>query len=453
MCSKKIIFIFGITLLLAGGFYLLMKTDTRTGRAGGDTTAKSNSRVTFLVAASNLSPEKMADFAFGSRLFNVNWLVAPSSVKTFSGLGPTFNRVSCVACHVGGGRGGVPEKADAMMESMLVRLSIPGVSGNGSPNPHPAYGDQLQDRSIPGVPAEGFVTVSYTEIKGQYGDGTPYTLRLPQYQFNKLNFGPMGDDIMVSPRVSQAIFGLGLLEAVPDATILKLAEKSGKPNYVWDYAKNKKVLGRFGWKANQPNVRQQVAAAFLGDIGVTTTMFPEKNCPPMQKECAAAPTGPSPNLSDSFLDKIELFSLMLAVPPARDIQDPKVKQGEQLFKSAQCSSCHMPQLKTGPHPLKELSYQTIEPYTDLLLHDMGPGLADGRPDFEASGSEWRTPPLWGIGLTKAVNNNLFFLHDGRARTLEEAILWHGGEAEVSKEIFRNLSASDRAALIKFLNSL
>ncbi|MFU8797914.1 MAG: di-heme oxidoredictase family protein [Gammaproteobacteria bacterium] len=425
----------------------------RTGRAGGDTTGQHNTRVTYLVAASNLPPEKMADFAFGNRLFNVNWLVAPASVKTFSGLGPTFNRVSCVACHVGGGRGGVPEKSDAMMESMLVRLSIPGIAPNGGPNPHPAYGDQLQDRSIPGVPAKGFVTVSYTEKKGHYADGISYSLRHPTYQFNQLNFGPLGDETMISPRISQAIFGLGLLEAIPEATILKLAEKGGKPNYVWDYEKKQMVLGRFGWKANQPTIRQQIAAAFLGDIGVTTPLFPEKNCSPIQIACKLAPTGPSPNLSNDFLDKIELFSRLLAVPPARNMQDSEVKQGEKLFKSTQCATCHIPQLKTGPHPFKELSYQTIEPYTDLLLHDMGPGLADGRPDFEASGSEWRTPPLWGIGLTKAVNGNVFFLHDGRARSLEEAILWHGGEAETSKDIFKKLSSRDRAALIKFLNSL
>jgi CxxC motif-containing protein (DUF1111 family) len=466
MRKKTIFFSIFILLILVVGIiffpnFFSEREKSRTGLAGGDTTVKKTSRASFLVAASNLPPEKMADFAFGQRLFNVNWLVAPASVKTFSGLGPTFNRVSCVACHTGGGRGRTPENPNDMMDSMLVRLSIPGINEHDGPKPHPAYGDQLQDHSIPGVPAEGFVTVSYKEIKGAYADGMFYSLRLPHYKFNKLNFGPLGDDILISPRVSQGIFGLGLLEAVQEKTILNIAKKqhdenqgiAGQPNYVWDHANNKKVLGRFGWKANQPNLRHQIAGAFLGDIGVTTTIFPKKNCPDIQKKCAAAPTGPMPNLSDEFLDKIELFSRMLAVPAARNMNVPEVIRGEILFKKAQCASCHIPQLKTGSHPMKELSNQTIEPYTDLLLHDMGAGLADGRPDFEASGTQWRTPPLWGIGLTKVVNGNLFFLHDGRARSLEEAILWHGGEAEKSKEMFRNMSVRDRAALITFLNSL
>jgi CxxC motif-containing protein (DUF1111 family) len=433
----------------------------RGGAAGGEAmTVRTQSRLAYFTPAPKLTDAQRDAYEFGQRLFNVNWLAAPASVVKFEGLGPTFNRVSCSSCHDNGGRGQPPRSEGAMMESMLVRLSVPGVGPHGGPNPHPAYGDQLEDRAVSGVPREGFATVKYETVRGAFADGAEYTLARPVYTFHDLHFGALGKDIMFSPRIAQPVFGLGLVEAVPEETILALAARqakegkvSGRPNYVWDIAKQRQVLGRFGWKANQPTLRQQIAGAFLGDIGVTSSLFPEENCPAPQVQCAKAPHGHQPNLSDTFLDRIAFFSEMLAVPAARDVDAPHVVAGEKLFMQAQCSSCHVPQLRTGASAVKQLAYQDIEPFTDLLLHDMGEALADHRPDFEAGGNEWRTPPLWGIGLSKKVNGHTHFLHDGRARSLEEAILWHGGEAQASREAFRGMKKEDRAALLAFLGSL
>ena len=313
-----------------------------------------------------------------------------------------------------------------------------------------------------GVPPEGRVAVTYEEMPGTYGDGEPYSLRKPTYTFTDLRYGPMHPETRLSPRVAPAMVGLGLLEAVPAAALLALADPddadgdgiSGRANRVWDKARRQTVPGRFGWKANQPSVAQQVAGAFLGDIGITSSLFPDENCPPVAVACRQALNGGSPELSDALLGHVVFYSRTLAVPARRGVQQADVRRGRQLFDAAQCGACHTPTLRTGAVPdLPDLSAQVIHPYTDLLLHDMGAGLADGRPDFEATGSEWRTPPLWGIGLVETVNRHTYFLHDGRARNLAEAILWHGGEAEASKEYFRRLPRADREALLQFLRSL
>ncbi len=229
---------------------------------------------------------------------------------------------------------------------------------------------------------------------------------------------------------------------------------SGRPNYVWDAAQGSSALGRFGWKANQPTLHQQVAGAFLGDIGITPSLFPEENCMDPQGDCQAAQNGGQPEIGDPILEDVVFYSHTLAVPARRDWDNAVVLTGKKLFTEARCTQCHTPKFQTGNLPgFPELSNQTIRPYTDLLLHDMGPGLADGRPDFQADGNEWRTPPLWGIGLVPTVNEHSNYLHDGRARNLMEAILWHGGEAEASRELVRKMPQQERDALIKFLESL
>ncbi len=347
------------------------------------------------------------------------------------------------------------------MLSMLVRLSVPGTSETGGPRPHPAYGDQLNDRSILNVPAEGQVAITYSETPGHYEDGEPYSLRAPSYRFEDPAFGPLGDDIMISPRVAPAVIGLGLLEAVPKETILALADPddtdgdgiSGRPNWPWDTIAGAPALGRFGWKANTPSLRQQNAGAANGDIGITSTLFPNDNCASAQEACDAAAIHEGPELSDRFLDRLTFYTRVLAVPDRRDALDPAVVQGEALFRAAGCASCHMPTLVTGDHPVPALTGQTIHPFTDLLLHDMGDGLADGRPDFLADEREWRTPPLWGIGLVETVNGHTEFLHDGRARNLAEAVLWHGGEAEAARTAFTAMARTEREALLAFLASL
>ncbi len=439
---------------------------TITEALGGETSRPGINRNAFSLAAGNLSRAETRVFFFGNRLFNTNWVVAPASTEGFDGLGPLFNRVSCSGCHLRDGRGQPPDTADAEMLSMLVRLSLPGTDPHGGPLPHPVYGDQLSDRAAPGVPPEGRAVLEWEEIEGRYADGTPYSLRKPQVTFEGLAYGPLPDDILTSPRVAPAVFGLGLLEAVPEATIRALADPqdsdgdgiSGRTNEVWDLAAGETRLGRFGWKANQPSLAQQVAGAAVGDIGLSSALFPLQNCTAAQSACAAAPVGGRrdsglPEIDPEFFAKLIFYQQTLAVPLARRLEDPQVQEGAALFAALGCAACHRPTLQTGAHPVAAVADQTIHPFTDLLLHDMGPGLADGRPDFLASGSEWRTPPLWGLGLIGLVNDHDRLLHDGRARGIAEAILWHGGEAEAAKEEFRHLPAAARAALIAFLEAL
>jgi CxxC motif-containing protein (DUF1111 family) len=312
------------------------------------------------------------------------------------------------------------------------------------------------------VSIEGRVRVLWTAVPGSYADGESYSLRRPTLEFSGLAFGPLAADVLTSARVAPQMIGLGLLEALDEATILALADPddddadgiSGRPNYVWDPAAQALALGRFGWKANQAGLRQQNAGAFLGDIGITSSLHAEQNCPSTQAECTAAQSGGDPELSEDLLDDMTTYTRLLAVPARRNVDDAEVLAGREQFHALGCADCHVPNLHTGAlEDFPELSEQSIWPYTDLLLHDMGQGLADGRPDFEADGSEWRTPPLWGIGLFAVVNDHTFYLHDGRARNLAEAVLWHGGEAESAKQAFVEADASDRAALLRFLESL
>jgi CxxC motif-containing protein (DUF1111 family) len=254
---------------------------------------------------------------------------------------------------------------------------------------------------------------------------------------------------------------VGLLEAVSDAEILSREDPkdadgdgiSGRANRVLDLITGREAIGRFGWKAGQPTLRQQNAAAFLGDLGITTSLFPQQNCPPEQAACRSAVSGGEPEAEDKILDRVTTYTQLLAVPERRDFDAPSVKAGEELFHKARCQACHVPSLVTGDHTLPELAHQRIFPYTDLLLHDLGPALADHRHEAKAGGREWKTPPLWGLGLVRLVNKHQNLLHDGRARGVAEAILWHGGEAEASKEAFRKMNHQERAALVDFVNSL
>ena len=427
--------------------------------SGGETTVFTTSRDSFAKSAANLPTESKRDFTFGNKMFNTQWVIAPASVQTLDGLGPTFNRNSCASCHFKDGRGRPPLPGEKN-SSLLVRLSIEGIDAHGGPLPHPAYGLQLNDHAIPGVAAEGQVNIAYEEIAGTYADGTPYSLRKPAYTFSDLGYGPLGEKILFSPRVAPAVHGLGLLESIPEETILGWADPddkdgdgiSGKANMVWDEVHQKMSLGRFGWKANVATLKEQDAGAAVGDMGITTSLLSQENCTEAQSACKAAPHGGEPEMSDKQLDKLTMYLSTLAVPARRPV-DAQILKGARLFEKASCVQCHKPQARTGKGAFAEISDQDIQPFTDLLLHDMGEGLADGRPDFKASGREWRTPPLWGIGLIETVNKHTTLLHDGRARNIEEAILWHGGEAEVSKEAFRTMGKDDRAALVAFLKSL
>lgn len=429
--------------------------------SGGEATIFDVSRNAFGFQAPGFNGDDELLFFVGNSFFNQNWVSAPASTTARDGLGPLFNARSCAACHFKDGRGQPPTFDGALAEGMLLRLSVPGTNAVGGPKPEPTYGGQLQDQSLLTIMREGGYQVRYEEISGTYPDGTPYTLRKPIYEFTGLQYGDMAPDVMTSPRVGSQIIGLGLLEAISEADILSQADEtdadgdgiSGKPNYVWNREIQAASLGRFGWKANQPTLLQQTAEAFNGDVGIKTSMLPEENCSPVQG-CDSLPDGGAIEIDDDDLLKVVLYVSSLAVPARRDWEDEEVLKGKSLFIETGCASCHTPKWTTGQHPRFEaLSNQLIRPYTDLLLHDMGAELADNRPDYQATGREWRTPPLWGIGLIPTVNRHSFFLHDGRARNLEEAILWHGGEAEAAREAFKALKESDRQKLIKFLETL
>ncbi|MBK9755142.1 MAG: c-type cytochrome [Nannocystis sp.] len=436
-------------------------SDVDVALAGGDTTVFDSTGNAFALSARNMSFDRRQHFVVGNSFFNKNWVAAPSSTASRDGLGPTFNARSCSTCHRKDGRGRPPGPGEEFT-SMLLRLSLPGVGAHGGPLAAGPYGDQLQPQAIAEVPAEGTPRVRYVERAGQFADGTTYSLRVPNYTIESPSLGPLPAGLLISPRVAPAMIGMGLLAAIPEADLLARADPddddgdgiSGRPNRVWDAAAGEPALGRFGWKANQPSVRQQTAGAFLGDMGISSSLFTDQNCPEGQAACAAAPTGGAPEIDDDLLADVVFYSSTLAVPARRDLGDPAAKRGEQQFLAAGCDACHTPRQRTAADdPLIEAAGQTIFPYTDLLLHDMGPELADGRPDYEASGSEWRTPPLWGIGLIETVNGHSDLLHDGRARSRMEAVLWHGGEGQAARDAVLTLSADERADLDAFLRSL
>ncbi|MBL8678157.1 MAG: thiol oxidoreductase [Myxococcales bacterium] len=419
-------------------------------------------RDAFARTAPGLDPSLENAFFVGNSFFNQNWVTAPASAEGRDGLGPTFNVASCSGCHFKDGRGRAPLSEEEPFEGLLLRFSVAGDDGHGGPRDEPNYGGQFNHRAISSVPSEGRAVIAYTERAETLADGTIVSLRVPSVRFVSLAFGPMAEGTMVSARVAPSMVGLGLLEAVPEPDIAAMADPmdrdgdgiSGRANTVWNVRAQRPTLGRFGWKANQPDLVQQTAGAFLGDIGITSSLFALENCPLNQHQCRASASGGAPEIDDSKLDAVVLYARALAVPGRRDVDDPSVLRGAALFERARCVACHVPTLRTGDRaPLAILARQTIHPYTDLLVHDMGEGLADGRPDYEASGREWRTAPLWGLGLVERVNRHTNFLHDGRARNVTEAILWHGGEAEASAQVFRSMTAGQRQDLLAFVNSL
>lgn len=390
----------------------------------------------------------------GDVQFEQTFVTAPAPIN--SGLGPIYNNVSCVSCHHNDGIG-LPTAGD-IQSSLLVRISQPGTDEHGGPLAVPGYGGQLQDKAIFGRAPECKVNISYDYKTEAFADGETYEMRSPTYTIANL-YTPMNCSYLLSPRLAPPVFGLGLLEAIPESQILANADVSdangdgisGKPNYVWDAATNAMELGRFGLKANTASILTQVANAYNQDMGITTSVVPTESGKGQTQDDGLKD---EPELPDSLLNAVKFYVQTLAVPARRNVTDAQVVRGKQIFINAKCSGCHTPTFTTGVNVASPLmSNQVIHPYTDLLLHDMGPGLADNRPDYDADGQEWRTAPLWGIGLFATVNYPAYFLHDGRARTLTEAIMWHDGEARQSRDNFKQLSKSDRDALLAFLKSL
>jgi CxxC motif-containing protein (DUF1111 family) len=446
---------------------------------GGAATDRSTpNRNAFSQPSANLTFEQRAEFFIGNGFFKRNWVIAPSSTSSADGLGPLYNARACQRCHLKDGRGHPPAGPADSAVSMFLRLSVPPRTAAERADlaahrietvPEPTYGGQLQDLAIPGVPAEGRLVVEYREEPVELAGGEVVSLRRPAYAVADPAYGPLDPATMLSPRVAPPMIGLGLLEAVDAGDILAGADPddadgdgiSGRPNQVWSLEHGRVMLGRFGWKAGSPTLMQQSSAAMTGDIGISTPLAPAAygDCTPAQAPCLAAPDGGSAKdggleAGAEVMAKILFYSRNLAVPARRDLADPAVLRGKQRFYEAGCVACHKPKFVTRRDAeVAALGYQLIWPYSDLLLHDMGEGLADHRPEGVADGYEWRTAPLWGIGLTETVNGHTFFLHDGRARSLVEAILWHGGEAQPARDWFAALPAAERAALLAFLNSL
>ncbi|MEO0653426.1 MAG: di-heme oxidoredictase family protein [Pseudomonadota bacterium] len=447
-----------------------------TNAGGAGTVQARRPEEDFNLVSGNITLDREIDFELGRAMFEKLWVSSPSSTRASDGLGPLFNARSCQRCHLNNGRGHAPTGPEDSRVSMLMRLSIPDVSQARAEAefylatlPEPTYGTQLQDLGIPGIREEGRFVVTYEEVTVTLSDGEVAHLRKPTYSVENLGYGALHPDTMFSPRVAQQMIGLGLLDAIPTADILARADPddrdgdgiSGRAQIVVSREYDAPMLGRFGHKAGQPTLRQQTAAAFHGDIGISSTIFPTGygECTVHQERCRLAPDGNTDHhdnaeVGDVALDLTTFYAANLAVPARRDVDDPQVLQGKQVFYETGCITCHTPKFVThrlGDAP--EQSFQLIWPYTDLLLHDMGPGLADNRPESRANGREWRTPPLWGIGLTQDVSGHASFLHDGRARSLLEAVLWHGGEAEAQKNRVVAMPKTDRAALIRFLESL
>jgi len=432
----------------------------------------------FSQASANMSFERELSFKIGNGFFKRLWVSAPASTQAADGLGPVYNARSCQRCHLKDGRGHPPEGDDDNAVSMFLRLSIPPqndidrqllASARSSVIPEPVYGTQLQDFSVAGIKAEGKMHIDYEEIPVVFRDGRKVSLRKPTYSIRKPAYGDPHPQLMISPRVAPQMIGLGLLQAIDEQDILALADPqdrnndgiSGKPNRVWSREHEKPALGRFGWKAGEVSINEQTQAAFAGDIGISVPLHPSGagECTDRQTDCLKAPDGNSPQYENleanqEIIDLVVFYSSNLSVPVRRDHDDRDVLRGKRIFYETGCISCHNPKFATGKDSVNlEQSEQLIWPYTDMLLHDMGPGLADNRPEGQADGNEWRTAPLWGIGLTPVVNGHSQYLHDGRARNILEAILWHGGEAQQQRDAVLQMSQEETDLLIRFIESL
>ena len=444
--------------------------------AGAATVRAMSNSDAFSQPSGNITFEDQLDFRVGNGLFRKLWVSSPSSTLASDGLGPLYNARSCQRCHIKDGRGHPPETTDDNAISMFLRVSIPGSADAAiaeiqdyiATQPDPTYGTQMQDFAVQGHASEYRLEITYDESIVTLADGTDVSLRHPTYTATDLGYGPLHPDAMLSPRVAPQMIGLGLLEAIPTDDILAHADPfdrnndgiSGRPNVVWSDEFDQPMLGRFGLKAGNPTIMQQSAGAFAGDMGISSPLFPAGagECTATQTHCQNAIHGDGDvrgtEIDAEGMDLVTFYSRNLAVPARRGTDDPQVLQGKEVFYSTGCAACHMPKFVT--HRLADQpaqSFQLIWPYTDLLLHDMGPHLADNRPEARATGQEWRTPPLWGIGLTEQVSGHTYFLHDGRARSLLEAVLWHGGEAQSQRDAVLKMSTIDREALITFLESL
>lgn len=419
-------------------------------RSGGDATVFNYYLDPFGQPLPGLTDEQLAQHNQGDFLFETSFV--SSGNKTNPGLGPLFNENSCDHCHPKDGRADFPKNLN-VPSGFFLRIS----SGNDpihGPIAAPGFGGQLQQNAVNGFVPEVQFGVVYQPLVRTYADGTQITLQKPVYSITPLE-RPLPAKYELSPRIGMPVFGLGLLENIPEKAILAYADAddsdgdgiSGRPNYVWDNVNRKTSLGRFGWKANTATLREQCAAAMVNDMGLTNPLFNMEERGELDKYKHGI------EISVKQLDDITFYCQTLSVPARTNAKDPTVMKGEKLFTDLGCAKCHVPTMKTGKNVLPNLNEQTIHAFTDMLLHDMGDDLADEREDFLANGKEWKTRSLWGLGYTLAANGHERLLHDGRAKSIEEAILWHGGEAEDTRNKFMALPKGERQTLLTFLRSL
>jgi CxxC motif-containing protein (DUF1111 family) len=402
---------------------------------------------------------KGLDFEIGRALFERQWAAAPSSTQAADGLGPLFNARSCLSCHTGGGRGQAYDAAGNVLPALLFKLGPHG--GMTAAVGDPVYGQQIQPESVLGLSGEARPRMRFETHTVSLADGTKIELRRPAPFVEGLAYGPLAPETVISTRLATAINGMGLLERIPDAEIMARANPdgdgiSGRPNEVLDPATGKTAIGRFGWKAGAATLAAQDAKALDLDIGLSNPLYRDSygDCTPREPQCLAMPNGASPQFENleipsSLMRLIDRFVAEAVLPRAAAVANG-VAHGREVFMEAGCESCHRASFylpADGAMPARQ-----IAPFSDLLLHDMGMGLADHVKDGAASGREWRTAPLWGIGAALQAGN-VGLLHDGRARTVLEAILWHDGEAAPARKNVEALSAADRQALIDFIGSL
>jgi len=437
-------------LLVVGGCDVLSPSSSETDpvRAGGETTLDDATANAFQQPAPNLSAEEEELHAAGDAAFEATFVSAPSTVN--GGLGPVFSNTSCESCHLRNGRAGA---------EILAHISRPGLGDHGKPRPVEGFGLQLQDRAITGFEPEATFDVQYRDSTVSLAGGETVTLRVPEYTVRD-SYRPFPSTAQLSPRAALPVFGLGLLEAIPASTLRRIASDqaadndavTGRVNQVWNPTTKQMEVGRFGWKATKPSLREQTASAYHRDMGVTNPMRVTESASDQPPHTDGRDD--DPEITSQVVTEATFYVQSLGVPARRNTSDPDVRRGEDLFQEVGCATCHRPTQESGTlEGFPFVSNQRFAPYTDLLLHDMGPALADDRPVFDASGREWRTPPLWGLGLHSLVQGHTELLHDGRARSIKEAILWHGGEAEPARERFRKLSKEERKTLIAFLESL
>lgn len=447
------------TLLTAAGM-----SDIQTG---GQTTVSVTGRNAFSLPLSTLRDEELGRFSVGNSFFRSNWVEMGASTTARDGLGPHFDARSCGGCHGQDGRGSMP-KADTLNtgSGLLLRLSVPGQDAHGGPKPHPVYGDQLSPQAVQGVRPEGQFRLHWEAVESPTPEAPWPTLRQPRFEIENLGYGPLGAETLFSLRLAPQLMGVGLIDAIPESELLVNAQRQaaskgpvrGIANRVWDAPSQQMRVGRFGWKAGSATLAHQTAAAFAGDMGIRSPWFALPSCTAAQLDCLNAPDTPKLDIEKPRLADVVFYQSALAPVARRMAAGPILQQGQALFHRAGCAVCHRPSYRTAAAPYPDLAPRTVRghtiwPYSDFLLHDMGDGLADGRPEYLATGRHWRTPPLWGIGLLKAVGGEQNLLHDGRAPGVLEAIAWHGGEAQSAREAVRRMDAAQRGALVTFVESL